>query len=77
MWVARNKNGIIWIFTEKPIRFETDGSWVSRVIPKTTYCSVSYHTKIGELNKKQFPELKWEDEPIQVELKEIISKDDI
>lgn len=66
VWAGRNKNGIIWLFSEKPIRFETDGSWVTSIHKKDSYSSVAYNTKIGELNKNQLLDLKWEDEPIKI-----------
>jgi hypothetical protein len=60
-WVARDKfrNGL-HLFTEKPYRGDT------------AYEVWRFNTgNIIELNEKAFPDLKWEDEPIRVEIKPI------
>lgn len=56
MWAARDQNGNLTLFSQKPSRFSTQPIWIS----------------MGEemyLDSKLFPNLKWEDEPISVELK--------
>ncbi len=61
MWIARDKNKSLWLYKEKPIRNEQENYWIS-----------SHHDDaISTLYPTMFPELKWEDEPIEVE---IISK---
>ena len=54
MWVARNKIGSLVLWSEKPKR---DGNiWNSN---KYLMCTLDYNL---------FPDLKWEDEPIEVDL---------
>ena len=66
-WIAREGNfkGYMFdytnqliIFEEKPKRLENDGCWDGRFI-------------LSQINESFFPEfknLKWEDEPVEVEL---------
>lgn len=53
-WAARDKSGIIFISQVKPIRCVNSPCWLASrgLTVKTT----------------DFPDLKWEDEPIEVEL---------
>lgn len=53
-YVARDKNGLLHVFEVKPIRFE-DYWW------DIDYWSAS-------IEHGDFPDLKWEDEPIYVRL---------
>ena len=52
-WVARDKDGCLNYFHFKPLRGEA--SWVLPQNPRA-------------LNGADFPDLHWEDEPIEVEL---------
>lgn len=53
MWVARDKTGVLYIYNGKPVRQkEAFSSCLG-------YCS---------LKDTPFPYLKWEDEPIEVEI---------
>lgn len=54
MWVARDENEALYFFSNKPKRHD-DGYWVS--IPYGEQCM---------LGDYMFPELKWEDEPLEV-----------
>lgn len=55
MWIARDKDGSLWIYNEKPKK--CDVGWLDE---KLTYSSIS-----SEL----FPDIKWEDdEPTEVEI---------
>lgn len=56
MYVARDKNGSLWLYSENPHREEACGVWYSGCV------------NIMKLNRKEFPELKWEDELIKVKL---------
>lgn len=60
MWIARNSNGTLWIFDEKP--FKTTDTWE---------CFISGNCQV--LNDDDwFPEVKWEDEePRELILKPI------
>ena len=57
MWVARDKDNSLWFFTDKPKR--NTYTWTSR--SQETQC---------EIPTVLFTNLKWEDEPIEVELNE-------
>jgi hypothetical protein len=52
-WVARDEDGLLALYEERPIRRNRE--WMS---------SMNFFTLDHEL----FPDLKWEDEPIEVEL---------
>lgn len=54
MWIARDKNGELWIFENKPVK--EDDIYNN---------SDSDYMKISD--KTVFPELKWEDEPLEVD----------
>lgn len=63
MWVARDKNGTVWLYTNKPIRSSMFSRW--NVDTENSLFSTNEWMEIdGDL----FPDLKWEDEPIEVEL---------
>ena len=56
LWIARDKDGSLWIFTHKPYFRIRSGT---------------YETKLGgaiQLNTKAFPEVTHENSPRQVEL---------
>lgn len=56
MWIARDKDNSLWLYNEKPIRNEEENDWSPTDIV------------VGALDTNMFPELRWEDEPIEVEL---------
>ena len=58
-WIARDQDGQVSIFASKPERNKV-GQWVS-----------SDRKYYGTLPCFIVPKLKWENEPIQVEIKEI------
>lgn len=57
MWVARDKNRTLYLFKKCPSR--CFNIWMQRL---------SIEVYIGELPTALFHDLKWEDEPIEVEL---------
>ena len=59
MWVARDKDDMLFLYKTKPKRDNIFEDW-----------DMSLYGDCMKLNKKLFPKLKWEDEPIEVELKE-------
>lgn len=63
-WVTRDKSGELFAYYSKPKRECYLGFWYSDL----NCCSIS-----GDL----FPELKWQDEPIEVELRPTITDLDI
>lgn len=60
MWIARDKDGSLWLYDEKPIREEKCSVWINE--------SNITDEGIGVLQPTMFPSLKWEDEPIEVDL---------
>ena len=60
MWVARDKDGTLYLFTQKPSKM--NDSWAGIL-----------GTRRGDLPRTMFPEIKWsDDEPTKVKL--IINK---
>ena len=59
LWVARDKNGFLFAYEDKPKRCDNQKEWIGRFL-----CS---------MKNSYFPELKWEDEPIEVELRPAIT----
>ena len=59
LWVARDKNGFLFAYEGKPARRDNQKEWIGRFL-----CS---------MKNSYFPELKWEDEPIEVELRPAIT----
>lgn len=57
LWVAREKRGGLFLYETKPILDYDFGIWFT-----DSDC-------MGTISKNLFPELKWEDEPIEVELR--------
>ena len=60
-WVAREKRGGLFLYKTKPILDYDFGIWFS-----DSDC-------IGTISKNLFQELKWKDEPIEVELRPVIT----
>ena len=64
MWVARDKDGQLTLFSDKPHRCMEVGlkneSW--------DIVAMNAFTDMMVLNSDVFPDLTWEDEPIEVEL---------
>lgn len=62
MWIAREESGRLFLFESKPIKSpKCPGLWVNDNVT----------TPIMEIDKSLFPNLKWEDDPIEVGLKAI------
>ena len=59
LWVARDKNCFLFVYEDKPTRCDNQCEWLGRFL-----CS---------MKNSYFPELKWEDEPIEVELRPVIT----
>lgn len=60
MYVARDKDGVLFVFLEKPVKSDIWEIWRS--------CS-DYPHDYFKLDSSLFPEVKWEDEePTEVEL---------
>lgn len=60
MWIARDKNGELWLHKEKPVKFR--GIW----------CSVGDVELVSPVDKSFFSEVQWSDpEPRELVLKPI------
>ena len=59
MWLARDRNGWLYLFYEKPVRYRNLG-WD---LADNDIIDPAF------LDKSLFPNLTWDDEPIEVELK--------
>ena len=60
LWVARDWGGMLFAYFNKPIRYTVWKEWESAGV----------HLSIDD---SLFPELKWEDEPLEVELRTAIT----
>jgi len=60
MWIARDKNNLLYIYLNKPFKeFKEDDVWT---------VSSKNSDKWFNIPSTLFPNLKWENEPIEVEL---------
>ena len=59
LWVARDKNGFLFAYEGKPARCDNQKEWIGRFS--------------NSMKNSYFPELKWEDEPIEIELRPTIT----
>ena len=66
MWVARDKDGALWLFTHKPER----SSFSKRFEWELPDDVVSFASRM-QLPYTMFPGLKWEDDPLEVVLKQV------
>lgn len=63
LWVARDKDGELNLYLAKPIRFNNSNGW-----EKDCWDTDDEYLHI---DPSLFPNLKWEDEPFQVELNDL------
>jgi len=74
MWIARDKEGYLFGFNHKPIRtnYVECGfyGWTidNKCIPINDVVNIQVQTSHIMLPRELFPELTWEDEPIEVKL---------
>ena len=62
-YVARDKNGELWLYIGKPFRVDT------RFCPSVrnrVFVLTRYNLKSFGLNENDYANLKWEDEPLEV-----------
>ena len=78
MWIARNKDGRLKLYAEKPVRapekaiYESQNFW--HISDMSTNTEIA---KMGTfINNNMCPYLTWEDEPIKVELTIASNKDE-
>ena len=64
-YVARDKNGSLWLYMGKPVRGDNEfyGNLYNNY-DEFNYCSYDFE-RFG-LNKNDYADLKWEDEPVEV-----------
>ena len=66
VWIARDWDGGLFSYKEKPRRQEVDRMWLdSPVYQDYKYDGIGC---LEQLDNKLYPDLKWEDEPIEVEI---------
>ena len=64
-YVARDKNGSLWLYISKPLRGDNefycnlDNNYVE-------FMCADYSFKFFGLNENDYADLKWEDEPVEV-----------
>lgn len=68
LWIARDKNGYLYLYNNKPIRNEEFDSFEINDDESECINIVLYDDNI-ELDSELFPEVTWENSPQQVELK--------
>lgn len=61
LWVAREKRGGLFLYKTKPILDYDFGIWFSDL------------DCMGTISKDLFPELKWEDDPIEIGIRPTIT----
>ena len=62
-YIARDKNSdLVWLYLGKPIRNVFYECWTPQYISLYSEC---YFERVG-LNKNNYKDLKWEDEPVEV-----------
>lgn len=59
LWVARDKNGFLFAYEDKPTRCDNQKEWFSEKF-------------LFSIENSFFPDLKWEDEPLDVMLTPVI-----
>ena len=63
-YVARDKDGSLWLYMGKPVRVTQAQEFVSWSHGEVLL-STKYFSKYG-LNENDYKDLKWEDEPLEV-----------
>ena len=59
LWVARDKNGFLIAYEDKPTRCDNQKEWIGWFL--------------FSMKNSYFPELKWEDEPIEIRIRPAIT----
>lgn len=61
MWVARDEDGGLYLFTRKPYKSDVVGAWVAKSFDHKKVCQ--------KIDNKLLPEVRWEDEdPTEVKI---------
>lgn len=59
-WVARDKDGNLFAYNDKPTRCDNQKEWFAEKF-------------LSSMENSFFPELKWEDEPLEFKLRQAIT----
>lgn len=59
-WIARDKNDFLFAYEDKPKRCDNKKEWFAGKF-------------LSSISRNCFPELKWEDEPLEFELRQAIT----
>lgn len=59
-WIARDKNGFLGAYEDKPVRCDNKKEWLAEKF-------------LSSMENSFFPDLTWEDEPIEVEIRPTIT----
>lgn len=62
IWIARDKDGSLYLYEEKPVRIDCGDYWSFRDLDDNPICC--------EIDGYLFPELTWDSEPIELVIKE-------
>ena len=57
MWIARDKDGSLWLYGAKPIKFVN------------MFVEDGENETLGTINNSQFPEVTWENSPKELIIK--------
>ena len=69
LWVARDKDGLLVLFRGKPVRDNDYKEWCT-----SDYCEDKHlYNSCLPINISFFKNLTWDDEPIEVELRPVIT----
>ena len=60
-YVARDKNGKLWLYMGKPIRF--NNAFIADLSKGNTLTNINF--RCFGLNESDYVNLKWEDEPVE------------
>ena len=71
MWVARDKDGRLTLFEGVPIRDEEKNIWTYYSMHSSKRPKYEHDFSLKILDRNLFSYLKWEDEPIEVEINSI------
>ena len=61
-YVARDKNGKLWLYMGKPLR--CDNAFIADLSKGNTLTNINF--RCFGLNESDYANLKWEDEPVEV-----------
>ena len=59
LWVARDKNGFLFVYEDKPTRCDNQKEWIGRFS--------------NSIKNSYFHNLTWEDEPIEIRIRPAIT----